>query len=294
MKEDPLVSVILPTHNRAKYIRRAIESAMGQSYPNIELIVVNDASTDNTGEIISGMRLGNPKITILHNEKKSGIVVSLNKGIKKANGKYIARLDDDDVWCDKNKIEKQVNFLEKNQGYSLVGGGVVRVNQSGKEIVRYFLPEKDEDIRRVILTNNTFVHTSVLFKKDAFNKVGGYDSDFLFVEDWDLWMKMGTVGKFYNFQEFFVRYLDQEYDNPHHYRNRGIRRKISLNIKLRRKHKDYYPGYKKALLLSFASYFYSFLPFKKRAWPLTFWIRNIIFGSSPYTYFRSLPKNKDD
>jgi len=293
MKEYPLISVILPTHNRAKYIRRAIESAMGQSYSNIELIVINDASTDNTLEIISGMSLNNPKITIVNNERNVGIVVSLNKGIKVAKGKYIARLDDDDIWCDEKKIEKQVAFLENNQDYVLVGGGVIRVNQSGREIIRYFLPKEDEDIRKVILTNNTFVHTSVLFRKDVFDKVGGYDHNFLFVEDWDLWMKMGTVGKFYNFQEFFVRYLDQEYDNPGHYRNRGIRRKIGLNIKLRRKYKDYYTGYGKAILLSFTSYFYSFLPFKKKIWPLTFWLRSIVFGSSPYTYFRSFQENKN-
>src|SRR3989344_6303605 len=198
MNNQSVVSVILPTHNRAQYIRRAMESALGQSYPNIELIVINDASTDNTREIISMVSLSNPKIIIVNNERNMGIVVSLNKGIKVAKGKYIARLDDDDIWCDEKKVEKQVTFLENNQDYGLVGGGVIKVDQSGREIIRYFLPKEDEDIRKVILTNNTFVHTSVLFRKDVFDKVGGYDHNFLFVEDWDLWMKMGTVGKFYN------------------------------------------------------------------------------------------------
>ena len=110
----PLVSVILPTYNREKYIAKAIESVCRQSYKNLELIIVNDASTDATNELVDNLAKYNPKIIILRNEMNLGIVASLNKGIEVAQGKYIARLDDDDVWCDDKKIEKQVEFLEKN------------------------------------------------------------------------------------------------------------------------------------------------------------------------------------
>ncbi|OGZ71071.1 MAG: hypothetical protein A2904_01070 [Candidatus Staskawiczbacteria bacterium RIFCSPLOWO2_01_FULL_33_9] len=280
----PLVSVILPTYNREKYITKAIESVFGQSYKNLELIIVNDASTDTTGELISSFAKHNPKITILHNEINLGIVTSLNKGVKVAQGKYIARLDDDDVWCDDKKIEKQVEFLEKNPEYCLVGGGVIKIDKNGKEIVRYLLPKEDEYIRKAILINNVFAHTAVLFRKDTFQKVGGYDEQFAFIEDWDLWLKMGKISKFYNFQEFFVFYLDQEHDDPYHYRNYKIRRNVKVNMALRRKYRSNYPHYRKAILFCWASYFYSFVPFRKELGPIIFQIRALFFGSPPYKY----------
>ena len=292
--DKPLVSVILPTHNRAESVAKAIESVWWQSYNNMELIIVNDGSTDTTGKIISKLSQENSKITIVNNKNNLGIVASLNKGISVAGGKYIARLDDDDIWCDDEKIEKQVIFLEKNPEYCLTGGGVIAIDRHGKEIARYLLPEKDEDIRNAILINNVFAHTTVVFRKDTFQKVGGYDGQFIFVEDWDLWLKMGSIGKFYNFQEFFVSYLDQEYDNPYHYRNYKIRRNVGLNIKLRKKYKDGYAHYSKAILFCWISYFYSFIIFRKELWPVIFQIRKLIFGSPPYKYLHNNESFKNE
>lgn len=279
MKKQPLVSIILPTHNREKYIKKAIESVWVQTYKNIELIIIDDGSTDKTHEIISELSEKNPKIIILTNKTNLGIVRALNKGIKIAQGKYIARLDDDDFWCNERKLEKQVDFLEKNSAYALVGGGVIRVDKQGKEIVRYLLPENDEDIRKVILLNNTFAHITTFFRRDMFEKVGGYDEQFVFSEDWDLWMKIGRLAKFYNFQEYFACYSGHE-------RNQGIRKQIRVNLKLRKKYRNDYKGYKKAFLSCWMAYFYSFLPFKKKLWSITFKIRKLIFGPPPYKYFR--------
>src|SRR3989338_8758264 len=263
----PLVSVILPTYNRDKTIAKAIESVWRQSYKNLELIIVNDASKDATAKLVSSLAKYNPKIIILQNEINLGIVASLNKGIKAARGKYIARLDDDDVWCDDKKIAKQVDFLEKNPEYCLVGGGVIKVDKNDKEIVRYLLPKEDEYIRKKILINNVFAHTTVLFRKDIFLKVGGYDEKFC-----------------------FVFYLDQEYNDPYHYRNYKIRRNVRVNIKLRKKYMNNYPHYKKAILFCFASYCYSFVPFRKELGPIIFQIRALLFGSPPYQYS---PKNEN-
>jgi glycosyltransferase involved in cell wall biosynthesis len=282
--ENPLVSVIIPTHNRKKYIAKAINSVLSQTFKALEIIIVDDGSTDGTDKAIFELIKNSQNIIVIKNKINLGIVSSLNRGIRVARGKYIARLDDDDVWCDDKKIEKQVDFLEKNQEYCIVGGGVIKIDQNGKEIVRYLMPKEDGDIRKTILINNAFAHTAVIFRKDIFKEVGGYDEQFIFIEDWDLWLKIGELGKFYNFQEFFVFYLDQEHDNPHYYRNYKIRRNVKLNIKLRKKYRNNYPNYGKAILFCWASYCYSFVPFKKNLWPFFSQIRKLIFGNPPYKY----------
>lgn len=287
MKKQPLVSIVLPTYNRERYIKKAIESVLNQTYKNIELIIVDDGSIDKTPKILSELSKREPKMIVLTNKTNLGLVRTLNKGIKTVQGKYIARIDDDDFWCDKRKLEKQVDFLEKNIEYALVGGGAIKINKQGKEIVRYLLPENDEDIRKGILVDNTFVHVAVLFRKDIWKKVGGYDEEFDGLEDRDLWLKIGRLSKFYNFQEFFVCYLKHNRSDPSYVaRNYGRVRQLKLNIKLRKKYCEDYPDYRKALLLCWASYFHSLLPFRRKLWPITFKIRTLVFGSPPYKYFR--------
>jgi glycosyltransferase involved in cell wall biosynthesis len=272
---NPLVSVVIPTHNRSAFVIKAIDSVLNQTYKNIELIVVDDFSGDNTYKIISERFKQYPKVRIFRNEKNLGFVKTLNKGSALAKGKYIARLDDDDTWIDSRKIEKQVDFLEKNSYYVLIGGGVVKVDLQGKEVLRYLLPEDDSQIREIILSSNTFIHSSTLFLKDAFDKAGGYKEEFGFFADWELWLNMGKFGKMHNFPEFFVNYLDNEKNSSHDIQ---IRRRLAENIKMKRLYKDCYPYYKKAVFFSFLSYFYSFLPFRKLFSGSVFQFKKIFFG----------------
>lgn len=285
MENRPLVSVIIPTYNRQKYIALAISSVLEQTYKNIEIIVIDDFSNDKSLEIISEIVKENGNIYLYKNEKNLGFVKSLNKGVSLAKGKYIARLDDDDVWCDVRKLEKQVDFLEKHKDYVLVGGGVIKINKDGSEMVRFSVPEEDKDIRKVILVNNVFAHSAVIFKRDDFMKVGGYDEQFGFFADWALWLALGKIGKFYNFQEFFIHYLDQEDNRLNSTRDRQIRRRLLAKVKLNNKYKRYYNGSIKAILHSFASYVYSFIPLRKKLWPIIFKIRSFFFGHPPYKYF---------
>jgi len=284
MKKDltkyskPLVSVILPTFNRAEYIKKSIESVLIQNYENFELIVVNDGSIDNTLNIISNFAKKDPRIKIINNKVNIGLAKSLNKGIKKANGKYVARIDDDDFWCDKDKLKKQAEFLNKNSNYALVGGGVIKINKKGKEIVRHRLPEKDKEIREKMLLDDCFVHPAVMFKKSSWQKAGGYNENLSFSEDWDLWLKLGKIGKLYNFPDYFVCYL-QGGQNVSSY---NIKRNLKININLRKKYKNDYPHFWKAYFLGWAYYFYAFLPFKKTFRPLLSKIKKIIFGEPVY------------
>jgi glycosyltransferase involved in cell wall biosynthesis len=277
--DNPIVSVIITTYNREKLLRKAIESVLRQSYPNIEFIIIDNGSTDGTRAVIQSYT-NNYEIKYIYQGDQGRYIETLNEEISTAKGKYIAILDDDDYWCDKDKIEKQADFLEKNADYVLVGGGgLIRIDQKSKELVKYLLPEKDEDIKRTLLVKNTLAHTTILFSKEAWEKVGGYDENL----DWGLWLKMGRTGKFYNMQDYFVirmghvrgdlGFIEKKY---------GRLKWLKLNIKFKKKYRNDYPGYKKALLFCWLRYFYSFLPFNRELWPLWFKTRKVFFKRSIY------------
>lgn len=282
MKNQPLVSIIIPTYNGARYIRKAIESVRGQSYQDTEIIIIDDGSRGETPGIISEFRRKDPRVIIITNETNLGFVRTLNKGIRTGQGKYIARLDDDDFWCDSKKLEKQVDFLEKHKDYVLVGGGIIKIDDNNREIARYLFPEKDQDIRRSILIDNLFAHSTILVRKDAWEQVKGYDEQFGFFADMDLWLKLGKIGKFYNFQEYFTYYLDKEAGKNYSMRNNDIRRRLGLFIRLRKKYRKDYPGYKKAYLFCWASFLYSFLPFRQKLRPTLLKLRALVIGPPAY------------
>jgi len=281
---SPLVSVILPTLNGSLYIKRAIESVLSQTYKNMEIVVVNDGSNDDTLSIIAELAKVYDSIRIINNGHNIGFVKSLVKAAREVSGQYIARIDDDDVWIDKKKIAKQVNFLESQNDYVLVGGGVVIKKENGKEVVRYLFPKEDSQIRKSLLIYNLFLHSSVVFSKKAYDRVGGYNEKFGFFADADLWLKLGTVGRLYNFPEYFVVYLDKE-DGTNKYdkRDTEIRRRLFLRIVMKWQYRKKYPGFLKALLFCIGSCIYSFLPFREKIKPFLFQASTKLFGT-PYKY----------
>ena len=245
-----IVSIVLPTHKRPNFLRKAIESALFQNYKDIELLIINDASSDETSEIIAQYAKTDGRITEIKNEKQLGLARSLNRGIQQAKGLYIARLDDDDFWSDARKLEKQVKFLETHPEYILVGAGQIRIDEKGNERIRYLFPETDEQIRKVILLNNPFAHTSVLFRKNAWKNAGGYDENLDFSEDWDLWMRFGKIGKLYNLQEYVVTYLQSNQNRS----NFNVQANARLNLNLRRKYQKDYPHFWKGFLIGLGAY----------------------------------------
>jgi len=272
MNKRPLVSIILPTYNREKYIKRAINSALNQTYKNLELIIIDDSSNNKIANIIFKIKKADSRVIYIRNESRLGFVKSLNKGIRMAKGKYIARLDSDDFWCDQKKLEKQVNFLENHPDYVLVGGRRIVIDKTGKELFRCLLPENDEEIRRTILFDSPFVHGANIFRKNVYELVGGYDEQLNYCEDWDLWLRMGKLGKMYNFQDYFVHYLQAK-------QNRSNRQQdFKLGIKLRKKYRNDYPFFYKAMLSGWIHYFYSFFPFQKPLHPISSRLKKIILS----------------
>ena len=268
---QPFVSVVLPTRNRIDTLRSAISSVLAQTYSPMEIILVDDFSNPKTKKEIEELAQEDVRIRIVRNEENLGFVRSINKGIRGSRGEYIARLDDDDSWCDPKKLEKQVVFMEQHREYVLVGGGLIRVDGDGREIVRQLFPETDEAIRATMLITDPFVHPAVLFRKKDVQRAGGYDEKFHYSQDWELWMKLGKLGKYYNFQEYFVRYLQSSQNRS----NKNMRHHLWLSLVARKNHKNEFPNFRKGYIIGWISYLFSFIPIRYRVHPVFIKIKKL-------------------
>ena len=196
----PLVSVVMATYNGEQFIKEAIASVLEQTLKDFEFIIVDDGSTDTTAQIINTFE--DNRIQYLKKEKNSGIADSLNLGISRAKGNYIARMDDDDV-CMPNRFKEQLKILEKNSGIILCGTGVNLIDGKTK-----MNPEHSKDIKMQMLFSNAITHPTVMIRKEAL--IGyKYKPNKVPSEDYDLWSRLIWKGEFYNIQTplLFYRYL---------------------------------------------------------------------------------------
>ena len=216
---NPKISIILPNYNNEKYLKEAIESVLYQTYTNFELIIVDDASTDGSLEIIRAFN--DKRIKVITSEVNRHVAYASNLGIKYASGEYIAKIDSDDIW-ENQKLEKQIEFMENHKEY---GGCFTRANiidgksedanikykvifdlfekaknQSQKEWLRFFLSE-----------GNCLCNSSSLIRKCIFEKIDGFfNLAYVGAEDYELWVRMVIRYPIYVLDERLVRYRWEE------------------------------------------------------------------------------------
>jgi glycosyltransferase involved in cell wall biosynthesis len=188
----PSLSIIIPAHNTEKYLAQAIESVLNQTYTNWELIIIDDASTDTTSVIAEKYAAENPQIKYIRNDQNLGISKTRNKGIALAQGTYIAMLDSDDVWLDREKLALQIAALEQNPQLGLVGTWMKKIDEHGNKIGEIQFAQTDSEIRHSLLYRNHIAQSSVMFRKNAALELGGYDETLTTMEDHDLWLKIGS------------------------------------------------------------------------------------------------------
>jgi len=201
----PKISVIIVTHNRAALLLRAIDSVLAQSFKDFELLIVDDDSSDNT-EFLVKAYLIDERVKYFKIQKQKSIAAVRNFVWPYTHGKYIAVLDSDDIWIDKDKLQKQYDFLEKNVDVVLLGAAAVQINEKGVEIGRVAKPLKDEDIKKEFFVKNPFFHSSVMFRREAITPPFVYDDKISFGEDWDLWLRLGEKNKLANLADELIAY----------------------------------------------------------------------------------------
>lgn len=208
------VTAIITTHNRCELLKKAIKSVLNQTYKNIEIIVVDDNSDDNTEKYMQNIIKENPEIKYkrLTNKNLSGGNYARNVGIKESTGEYIAFLDDDDEWMPE-KIEKQVNVLKNNNDVDLViCGKIVEYNFGEKyEEGKYFL-EKKQNCSKLILYKIIGVTSTMMFSKNILNEVGYFDEKLKFWQEYDLSIRICQKSKVYFLNEPLILYRINEKD----------------------------------------------------------------------------------
>lgn len=208
-QNSPLVSVIMPVYNAEEFLVDSINSILNQTYKNIELIIINDKSTDGSLKIITKFLKKYPKIIKLINLKRNlnrGGDACANIGIKQAKGKYIARMDADDISHPK-RLERQVNFLEKNSDYFLVGTNAYVIDKKGKIIGEKLEPKNNEDIYNMYFNFHPIIHPSVMYRRFFKGKKFFYPQKYSANNDYYAFFKMICLGyKFANIQEKLLYY----------------------------------------------------------------------------------------
>lgn len=205
-KELPLVSVVVPCYNHEKYVKETIESIVNQTYKNIELIVIDDGSKDNSVSLIQELadKYG---FTFIHRPNK-GLSATLNEGIKLSKGKYFCACASDDMYM-LDKIEKQVEFMESNPEYGMCYGKIIEFDETGYKKEREIKNAKSGWIFDWLLIGCFIPAPATLLKKSIFEDIDYFDES-LWIEDWDMWLRISSKFQIGFINEFLAYYRRHE------------------------------------------------------------------------------------
>jgi glycosyltransferase involved in cell wall biosynthesis len=202
-----MVTVLLPVYNGEEYLKSAIDSILTQTYTDFEFLIINDGSTDNTEQII--LSYTDPRIRYVKNEQNIKLIATLNKGLKLAKGKYIARMDADDISLPE-RLEKQISFLENNPNVGLCGSYLKSLGTANNQLIGY--KTNSDEIKFRLLFDTHFPHPAAVLRKDILDQFGlEYEAEYIHVEDYVLWNRMAEHTDLAILPEVLV--LKREHEN---------------------------------------------------------------------------------
>ncbi len=203
-------AILISLYNAEKTLDRTFESLRLQTYQDFRIIAVNDYSQDSTYQLLQKWQkqFGGNRFLLINNETNLGVTKSSNRGLQEVNEKYVARMDADD-WWDKDKLLKQISFLDKKTEYGIIGCNYININ---KKSSRKIITEKDNVvIKKNIIKKNPFAHSCVVYRTDLIQKIHGYDESIKYGGDYELYLRFFSLTKFYNIQEFLCfRSIEEE------------------------------------------------------------------------------------
>jgi glycosyltransferase involved in cell wall biosynthesis len=229
MKSD-FVSIILPVYNGEKYIASAIESILNQSHDNFELILINDGSKDSTEMIINHYVIEDKRIKFVSRENK-GLIYTLNQALSLCTGRFIARMDADDISFP-NRIKHQLNWLLTNNQHAMVGSSYLYINENDNVIGKRKVICDENEIKNYFLLGNPFCHPSVMFNRDVIGDELYYDEEYETAEDFELWLRLSRSFLISNIPDCLLKYRI----NPESITSNSYIKQFHVSKKLRTTH----------------------------------------------------------
>lgn len=200
----PLLSVVMAVYNGERYLKDAIDSILNQTFTDFEFVVVDDGSTDATRDLLEHYRHADDRMQVTEQPHR-GLVDSLNRGCGLARGRFIARMDADDVAV-RDRFERQIRFMEGHPRVAVLGGAVRRIHVSGQPTKTTVYPTTHTEIVNALSTTNPVEHAAVVMRADAFSALGGYRRGFVHAQDYDLWLRMSEHYELANLPEIVLYY----------------------------------------------------------------------------------------
>ncbi|MCJ7773765.1 MAG: glycosyltransferase, partial [Desulfobacterales bacterium] len=199
------ISVLMSVHNGEKYLPRAVKSILNQTFTDFEFIIINDCSNDQTPHILESFGKKDARIIIFRNKKNIGLTKSLNIGLKLAKGKYIARMDADDI-SHPSRFAKQLDFMEKHPEIGITGTAYEVIDEKGKIIDRLSQPTEDDYIRWQTLFYNSFCHPSIIIRKSILDQNNIHYGNMRYAQDYKFTSQILKYSKGANLPEFLIQW----------------------------------------------------------------------------------------
>lgn len=203
-RNSALVSVVIPAYNAAKFLSASLESITNQTYDNLEIIIINDASTDDTSAVIREWVKKDRRIKSYDNEINLGIGATRTKGIQLSAGKYICWQDADDISLP-NRVELQAKYLDEHINVGVVGGYMQFFDEKGDGQIRSY-DESDRALRKTIFRYNPVAQPASMVRRECYEKVGYYDESYTVSEDLEMLLRIGTKYEFANVSQVILKY----------------------------------------------------------------------------------------
>ena len=201
----PFVSVLLPFHNPGPYFAPAVKSVLKQTFGDFELLLLDDGSTDGSERDAAEFARADQRANVIRTEKNLGLSAQLNVGIRRALGRYLARMDADDL-AEPRRFEKQVEALERDPQIGICGSIVREFNEHGMGAL-WVLPEDPDDVHSLLFLRSCFNHPSVMIRSNVLSDHGLlYDESFVVAQDYELWRRSLKVTRGFNIQEPLMKY----------------------------------------------------------------------------------------
>jgi len=238
----PAVSVVIPTYKHRDFILETLKSVLSQSFQDFEIIVVNDGSPDDTATLLRPM-IQSGKIRYVE-QSNAAAAAARNRGLEMAKGKFIAFLDDDDLWP-RDKLEWQVVALSNNPELSVIGGALCIIDKNGNELEVLLAPERVITFESLFSGNPFYSPGQTLIRTDRFRSIGGFDTSIWGADDLDAWFRLKQTGDLK-----FVNRLALHYRQHALNASNDVRRIASQSLKVMKRHAKFAAPAKQRLLMA--------------------------------------------